>query len=412
MKQKSFAEYIRSYEYVSPQLSLCERLFLDRFWTAVAGWYPPWLAPNLVTLTGFVFVLFSYLTILVWSPMLNGQTPSWFGLIVFVCTFLYQTCDGSDGKQARRTGSGSPLGELFDHGVDALVSVVIVAQGVELGGLGLDSAPVVVLLLLTQVAFFASNQTLLVTGRQLFNDFDCQEAELFVQVVGLVVLVFGRGAVRWLLPAPGWVGALTGIMPGVVLQSHPEYGPKAAADGGVSVDIGPMLAALACCCLFVNIVRCYMYLDSYAHRDSAVHVPPGRSQTDACWQLVWCLASQGVSLVGWMCARQCVDDPFALASWLLVLQVAFAYTLAQLLLVRICGVSFATLHSAAGLCMNATMLAVNAVDITWPGVPTVYMQATRAAIVVATVVVYGRFVSGYGQKVAGVLGIRIFMLKP
>lgn len=30
--------------------------------------------------------------------------------------FAYQTFDAIDGKQARRTGTGSPLGELFDHG--------------------------------------------------------------------------------------------------------------------------------------------------------------------------------------------------------------------------------------------------------------------------------------------------------
>ena len=27
--------------------------------------------------------------------------------------------DGIDGKQARRTGTSSPLGELFDHGLDS-----------------------------------------------------------------------------------------------------------------------------------------------------------------------------------------------------------------------------------------------------------------------------------------------------
>ncbi|TYI83488.1 hypothetical protein E1A91_D05G296300v1 [Gossypium mustelinum] len=34
--------------------------------------------------------------------------------------FLYQTFDAVDWKQARRTNSSSPLGELFDHGCDAL----------------------------------------------------------------------------------------------------------------------------------------------------------------------------------------------------------------------------------------------------------------------------------------------------
>ena len=36
------------------------------------------------------------------------------------CLWLYSTFDNVDGKQARRTGTSSPLGELFDHGCDAL----------------------------------------------------------------------------------------------------------------------------------------------------------------------------------------------------------------------------------------------------------------------------------------------------
>lgn len=34
--------------------------------------------------------------------------------------FLYQSLDAIDGKQARRTKSSSPLGELFDHGCDSV----------------------------------------------------------------------------------------------------------------------------------------------------------------------------------------------------------------------------------------------------------------------------------------------------
>ena len=33
---------------------------------------------------------------------------------------MYQTMDNVDGKQARRTGTSSGLGELFDHGIDSL----------------------------------------------------------------------------------------------------------------------------------------------------------------------------------------------------------------------------------------------------------------------------------------------------
>jgi ethanolaminephosphotransferase len=39
--------------------------------------------------------------------------------------FLYQTLDAIDGKQARRTGSSSPLGQLFDHGMYTLYLVQV-----------------------------------------------------------------------------------------------------------------------------------------------------------------------------------------------------------------------------------------------------------------------------------------------
>jgi len=34
--------------------------------------------------------------------------------------FIYQSLDAIDGKQARRTKTSSPLGELFDHGCDSV----------------------------------------------------------------------------------------------------------------------------------------------------------------------------------------------------------------------------------------------------------------------------------------------------
>jgi ethanolaminephosphotransferase len=38
--------------------------------------------------------------------------------------WMYSSLDAIDGKQARRTGTSGPLGELFDHGCDALNLVV------------------------------------------------------------------------------------------------------------------------------------------------------------------------------------------------------------------------------------------------------------------------------------------------
>lgn len=44
-----------------------------------------------------------------------------------ICVFLLLCTDGVDGKQARRTNSSTPLGELFDHGLDSWACIFFVA---------------------------------------------------------------------------------------------------------------------------------------------------------------------------------------------------------------------------------------------------------------------------------------------
>jgi len=47
---------------------------------------------------------------------LTVKAPLYMVFIAAFCSFFYQTMDAIDGKQARRTGTSSPLGQLFDHG--------------------------------------------------------------------------------------------------------------------------------------------------------------------------------------------------------------------------------------------------------------------------------------------------------
>ena len=53
-----------------------------------------------------------------------------------VCFFCYNTLDNCDGKQARRTGSGSPMGMLFDHGLDVTTAVLANMQFLRMFQLG------------------------------------------------------------------------------------------------------------------------------------------------------------------------------------------------------------------------------------------------------------------------------------
>lgn len=62
--------------------------------------------------------------------------------------------DGSDGKQARRTKSGSALGELMDHGADALATTLIPVIVADANKVGVFSTFLWALILLPQACFF------------------------------------------------------------------------------------------------------------------------------------------------------------------------------------------------------------------------------------------------------------------
>jgi ethanolaminephosphotransferase len=81
---------------------------------------PIWLAPNVITLLGIAAIYFNILCIELFIPDLSSAAPPWVYYSFALGLFFYQTMDNIDGKQARRTGTSSPLGELFDHGIDSL----------------------------------------------------------------------------------------------------------------------------------------------------------------------------------------------------------------------------------------------------------------------------------------------------
>ena len=69
--------------------------------------------------------------------------PPWAIVLGAAALFVYSTMDNMDGKQARRTGTSSALGLLFDHGCDAInagllgpLILAMATQGVTAGGSG------------------------------------------------------------------------------------------------------------------------------------------------------------------------------------------------------------------------------------------------------------------------------------
>ena len=118
------------YSYIWSPLTqyMCEHLF------------PAWLAPNLITITGFFAILSAALLSLYHSPDFSSDMPTSVLFYDGFAILIYQILDNADGKQARKTKSSSPLGMLFDHGCDTLASPlvgIILATSLKFGETGI-----------------------------------------------------------------------------------------------------------------------------------------------------------------------------------------------------------------------------------------------------------------------------------
>ena len=87
---------------------------------------PAWLAPNTITVWGFCWnISCLLLTLYYYGNTTEGPYEPWLAVYCGVAYFIYTTADNCDGKQARKNGTGSVMGMLFDHGLDATTSIIM-----------------------------------------------------------------------------------------------------------------------------------------------------------------------------------------------------------------------------------------------------------------------------------------------
>lgn len=92
---------LKEYKYSAVDRSLTSKYILKPFYNNfVIKLFPMSMAPNLITLTGFSFVVLNVLTLLWYNPTLDKDCPAWVYFSWAVGLFLYQTFDAVDGAQA------------------------------------------------------------------------------------------------------------------------------------------------------------------------------------------------------------------------------------------------------------------------------------------------------------------------
>ncbi|KAK3927794.1 Ethanolaminephosphotransferase 1 [Frankliniella fusca] len=122
-----------TYKYSSIDSSPIGKYITHPFWNFVVKFCPTWIAPNVLTFSGFLLIVLNFVMFAYYDPNFNASSinkpdapiPRWVFLLAGINLFLAHTLDGIDGKQARRTGTSGPLGELFDHGCDSWSSAMI-----------------------------------------------------------------------------------------------------------------------------------------------------------------------------------------------------------------------------------------------------------------------------------------------
>jgi len=189
-------EALRNYKYTSGISGFLDRVVFTPFWEAVVKLLPTWLAPNVITTLSLLHAVAVYLIILYYHPRLSGTAPRLVYAFCAYCIFMYQTLDAIDGKQARRTGSSSPLGQLFDHGCDALAASlmgIFVAATVSSG----SSFTSLFILYLHIIPFFISNWEAAQTHVMRFGIIGVTEGELILVAIFLFTSIFGPE--MWLL---------------------------------------------------------------------------------------------------------------------------------------------------------------------------------------------------------------------
>ncbi|KAM3175658.1 hypothetical protein ACTXT7_008098 [Hymenolepis weldensis] len=181
---------LKEHKYSSRGSSISEKYF-QVFWRSLVPYIPKRIAPNTLTLTGLILNTLSVLILLYYSPDLKSNVPSWALVLAAVCIFIYQTLDALDGKHARETNTASPLGELFDHGCDAVASIFVPLCLCVTVGIGTHPVIVFIQFFTFLAMFYLAHWQCYITGYLEFGKIDVTEGQVGVMGTLLFTAIFG-----------------------------------------------------------------------------------------------------------------------------------------------------------------------------------------------------------------------------
>ncbi|CAH1390058.1 unnamed protein product [Nezara viridula] len=207
---------LAEHKYSSESISILDRI-LQPWWNWLVGQVPIWVAPNLITMVGLFINIITTLILVWYSPDAQTEAPRWTYVLCALGLFAYQSLDAIDGKQARRTGSSSPLGELFDHGCDSVSTVFVAVSACISVQLGAYPSWMFFQCFCALTLFYCAHWQAYVSGTVKFGRVDVTEAQVTIVIIHLISAVFGPEIWSWKIPFIGGIVELYHAIPGMTL---------------------------------------------------------------------------------------------------------------------------------------------------------------------------------------------------
>ncbi|XP_012534147.1 cholinephosphotransferase 1 isoform X7 [Monomorium pharaonis] len=174
--------------------------FLQPWWDWLVSKVPLWLAPNLITVLGLIVNIVTTLILVYYSPDARVEAPRWACFLCALGLFIYQSLDAIDGKQARRTGTSTPLGELFDHGCDSISTVFVALSACIAVQLGYYPTWMFFQCFCAMTLFYCAHWQTYVSGSLRFGKVDVTEAQFTIIAIHLISAIFGPQI--WMMELP------------------------------------------------------------------------------------------------------------------------------------------------------------------------------------------------------------------
>ncbi|KAE8209910.1 hypothetical protein CF327_g6157 [Tilletia walkeri] len=338
------------------------------------------------------------------SAPLNGSTclPHWVYYTWALCLFLYQSLDSIDGKQARRTGMAGPLGELFDHGCDAInttLECILISSALNLGRSYWTLASIIA----TLSNFYLTTWEEFHTGTLFLSAFSGPVEGILMIVAVYAVTAYAGGPTFW----DQGVLNVTGLSKiGIVQQFLSRW----------NFPLSEAFLLFGAVGLAFNVVASYSnVLAAIAKKRQAAGKSAASASTGSSLKPLLGLLPLLVQVAGntvWVTAQkqQIMVDGHAFIPFLSYWGIAFAYNVGLLIVAHVTKAPFPYWNAAA------VWSVIGAIDAS---LPSPLLQSTpgrvRATIYVsllAALFLYGHFCYHVITTITKEIGVPCFVVRP